>query len=142
MRFEAIHFRSYRGSTLSSVGEASDLVYRRDTGEFVARDAKVALSTEDGSVVHVFAPVLSGDLPGRSYFARGGVRMERSFDSARTETARCGPDGIVRGDERIDLLGPGYRMWGPSFTLDPKAGELVIRGGAELVATGREGLRP
>jgi hypothetical protein len=142
MRFQSIHFRSYRGSTLSSVGEAPELVYRRDTGEFVARDAKVVLSSEDAAEVHVSAAVLDGDLPGRSYEARGGVRMDRSFDSARTASARCGPDGIVRGEERIDLVGPGYRMWGPSFTLDPKQGELVIRGGARVIATGREASHP
>jgi len=142
MRFETIHFRSYRGSTLSSVGDAADLVYRRDTGDFVARDANVTLATEDASWVHVFAPVLSGNLPERRYRARGGVRMERHLDSARTESATCGPDGVVRGDERIDLVGPGYQMWGPSFTLDPKSGELVIRDGVQLVGAGRETSRP
>lgn len=141
MRFFGVHYRSYRGEALSSVGEAAKLVYRRDTGEFVARDAKVTLPSEDSSEVHISAPVMSGDV-GRSYEARGGVELDRSLDSARTESARCAEDGIVRGDQRIDITGPGYRMWGPSFRLDPKTAELVIQGGVRLVASRLQETRP
>jgi len=142
MRLENVHFRSYRGPALSSFGEATGLVYHRDTGDAVAQDAKVVLTPEGSAEVHLSAPVLAGNLPSRTYQARGGVVMDRGIDSARTATARYGADGIVRGDEPIELLGPGYRLSGPAFTLDPADGVLVIRGGVKLVATARGATRP
>jgi len=141
MRLENVHFRSYRGPTLSSFGEAASLVYDRETGDFVAGEAKVVLTPEGAKEVHLSAPTLVGNVPSRAYVGRGGVLMDRGTDSARTETARYGADGIVRGDEPIVLLGPGYRLSGPSFTLDPKDGMLVVKGGARLVAQG-EAVRP
>jgi len=142
MRFENVHFRSYRGPAPSSIGEAAGLVYRRDTGEFTARDAEVTLAAEGSKEVRIAAPVLAGDVPARSYEGRGGVRIVRGADTARTESARYGPDGIVRGDQEIEIAGPGYTMTGPSFTLDPARGELVVRGGVRLVATGERTPRP
>jgi len=145
MRFENVHFRSFRGPAPSSVGQAAEFVYRRDTGEFTARDAEATLfqgPAEGSKEVRVAAAVLAGDVPGRTYEGRGGVRMDRGPDQARTPRARYGPDGIVRGDERIEIAGPGYTLEGPSFTLDPARGELVVAGGVRLVATQERSARP
>jgi len=142
MRFEKVHFRSYRGPTLTAVGEAGTVVYRRQTGEVSARDAAAAFPQEGGGEVRFSAPVLEGDVPSRTYEASGGVRLLRGADSARTEAARyADKDGVVRGESPIEVEGPGYRLSGPAFTLDPRLGELDVRGGVRLVASG-EGPRP
>ncbi len=142
MRFETVHFQSYRGPTLTAVGDVGSLVYRREVGDLSAREVTATFPQEGAGDVRFSAPVLVGDVPSRSYEASGGVRMETGADSARTERARYAEsDGLVRGDRPIEVYGPGYTLKGPSFTLDPRLGELDVRGGVRLVASG-EGRRP
>jgi len=65
------------------------------------------------------------------------VVLERAGATARTASARyAGADGIVRGDEPVEVVGPGYRLAGPSFASDPATGDVEIRGGVRLVVTG------
>jgi Ca2+-transporting ATPase len=79
--------------------------------------------------------------------ADGGLVAVRDRDEARTASARyAASDGVVRGDRPIEISGPGYRLAGPAFTLDPRAATLAVRGGVRLVAGaadgGRGGVRP
>lgn len=134
---EAIQFRAYRGADLSASGTASQATYRRNSGEIEAASARVTLPGNGTPGLTVAAPVLVGDLAARTWSARGGVVLERGDATARTASARyAGADGIVRGDEPVEVVGPGFRLAGPSFTADPATGDVEIRGGVRLVGTG------
>jgi hypothetical protein len=135
MRFEDLHFQAYRDSRLSARGTAAEAVYLRTSGELTVRDVALEIPQEGSSPATLSAPLVEGDVPARTFEARGGLRALRGRDEARTESARyAASDGVVRGERPIEIAGPGYRLTGPSFTLDPRAGELVVRGGVRLSA--------
>lgn len=140
LRLDDVKFRAYRGSELSMRGTAGTAVYRRQSGELTAARVEVAIPQPGGAELRVAAPVVQGDVPARAYRASGGVVATRGDDEARTPSARwSGDDGMIRGDEPVEMRGPGYRLSGPSFTLDPATGDLAIRGGVRVVASaGRE----
>jgi hypothetical protein len=136
MSMETVQFRAYRGVDLSASGTASKATYRRNSGEIEAASARVTLPGRGTPGLTVAAPVLVGDLAARTWSARGGVVLERGDATARTASARyAGADGIVRGDEPVEVVGPGFRLAGPSFTADPATGDVEIRGGVRLVGT-------
>jgi len=140
MRLESVQFRAYRGGDLSAVGSADELVYRRDVGDLEARGASIQFPQEGAAPVRVSAPILIGDVPARAFEARGGIVAVRGTDEARTESARYAEaDGLLRGDRPVEVTGAGYRLVGPSFTLDPRSGDLALRGGVRLVAAGPAG---
>jgi hypothetical protein len=137
MRLETIQFRAYRGANLSASGTAAQATYRRNSGEIQAASARVTLPGQGTPDLTVIAPILVGDLAARTWSARGGVVLERGDTTARTGSARyAGADGIVRGDEPVEVVGPGYRLAGPSFAADPATGDVEIRGGVRLVGAG------
>jgi len=137
MRLESLQFHAYRDADLSASGTASQATYRRNSGEIEAAFARVTLPGHGTPDLTVAAPVLVGDLAARTWSARGGVQLERGDATARTASARyAGADGIVRGDEPVEVVGPGYRLAGPSFTADPATGDVEIRGGVRLVGMG------
>jgi hypothetical protein len=87
----------------------------------------------------VTAPALQGDLRARTWGASGGVVLTRGEATARTPTARWAEsDGLVRGDETVEVTGPRYRLGGPAFVADPRSGDVEIRGGVRLVAGGAQ----
>ncbi len=137
LRLESVQFRAYRGAELSASGTASQATYRRNSGEIQAAAARVTLPGQGTPDLTVAAPALVGDLAARTWSASGGVVLERGDATARTASARyAGSDGMVRGDEPVEVVGPGYRLAGPSFTADPSTGDVEIRGGVRLVGTG------
>jgi hypothetical protein len=137
LRLETVQFRAYRGGEASARGTAAQAVYRRSSGEIEATDARVTLPGRDAPDVTVVAPTVVGDLGTRAWSARGGVVLERGDTTVRTASARyAGADGQVRGDEAVEVVGPGYRLAGPSFTADPATGDVAIQGGVRLVAAG------
>ena len=137
MRLEGVQFRAYRGADTSASGTASQATYRRNSGEVEAATVRVTLPGNGTPDLTIAAPVLVGDLAVRSWSARGGVVLERGDATARTASARySGADGVVRGEEPVEVVGPGYRLAGPSFTADPATGDVEIRGGVRLVAAG------
>jgi lipopolysaccharide export system protein LptC len=100
----------------------------------------VATLTGSGAPVKVTAPVGGGVASDRVFHASGGITLARGDDVARTERARFAPSdegGLVTGDAPVVVEGPGYRLEGPGFALDPARGDIVIRGGVEALA-GRE----
>ncbi len=132
-----MQFRAWRGSDLTASGSADRAVYRRDSGELVAFAAQVTVPRPGLPDLAVSAPELEGDLGARTWAARGGVVLTRGDAVARTPTARWAEaDGIVRGDEPVEVTGPSYRLAGPAFTADPRSGDVEIRGGVRLVAGG------
>lgn len=138
LKLEEVRYRLYRGDSVRLVGEARSVSYRRDTGEVRASDLGAHLLGGDGPPVEISAPVGEGRLDERTFTVRGGVRVVRGRDVARTESASWAPGGagagIVSGDQPVAIEGPGYRLDGTGFTLDPAAGEVTIRGEARLEA--------
>jgi hypothetical protein len=140
MRLTGVQFRAYRDASLSMRGQAEEVVYLRQTAEVRARDAVVSLPQPGASELRISAPVVEGDVSARTYRASGGVVATRGSDEARTPSARwSAADGLVHGDEPVELRGPSYRLTGPSFTLDPATGDLDIRGGVRVVASAPAG---
>ncbi len=132
-----MQFRAWRGADLAASGAADRVVYRRESGEVVARVARVTVPRPGMPDLAVAAPELEGDLAARTWTARGGVVLTRGDAIARTPTARWAEsDGLVRGDEPVEVTGPGYRLAGPAFVADPGSGDVEIRGGVRLTAGG------
>jgi hypothetical protein len=134
---ERVAFRAWRGPELRASGTADRATYRKDSGEVVAAGAHAVVPRPGVPDLAVSAPELLGDLGARSWKARGGVVLTRGDATARTPSARwTESDGIVRGDEPVEVTGPSYRLAGPAFTADPATGDVEIRGGVRLVAGG------
>lgn len=137
VRLENVQFRAWRGADLTASGAADRTVYRRDDGTVVASTARVTVPRPGMPDLSVSAPELQGNLAARTWSARGGVVLTRGDAVARTPSARWAEsDGVVRGDEPVELTGPGYRLSGPAFVADPRTGDVEIRGGVRLVAGG------
>jgi hypothetical protein len=134
---ENVTFRAWRGPELRASGTADRATYRKDSGEVVAVGAQATVPRPGVPDLAVAAPELQGDLGTRTWKARGGVVLTRGDATARTPSARWAEaDGMVRGDEPVEVTGPGYRLAGPAFTADPGTGNLEVRGGVRLVAGG------
>lgn len=141
LQLEGVRFRVYRGGDLRAFGEAEAASLRRDSTELAARDV-VAILPRDPAAVRIAAPAAEGVLSERAFAATGGVTVTRGDDVARTERARYAPGdagggGLVTGDRPVVVEGPGYRLEGAGFTLDPARGTIAVRGGARLVAGAR-----
>jgi hypothetical protein len=136
LTMDGVQFQVDRGGVLKASGEAERLTYRRDTTDVAALALAMDLLTATGPV-HVTAPSGSGHLAGKTFRVSGGLRATRGADVATTASAttRPGPDGAIRieGDEAIQLAGPGYRLTGTGFDIDPASGELTLRGRPHLV---------
>lgn len=136
LTMDGVRFQIDRGGVLKVSGEADRLTYRRDTTDVAASALAMDLLTASGPV-HVTAPSGSGRLAGKTFRVTGGLRATRGADEATTPSAttRPGPDGALRieGDEAIQLAGPGYRLTGTGFDIDPASGELTLRGKPHLV---------
>ena len=134
---EEVHFRAWRGAALAASGTADRAVYRRTSGEVEASGVRVTVPRPGLPDLAVSAPALTGDLGARTWAGGGGVVLTRGDAVARTPTARWAEaDGLVRGDEPVEVTGPAYRLAGPAFTADPRSGDVEIRGGVRLVAGG------
>jgi hypothetical protein len=136
LTMEGVQFRVDRGGLTTASGEAERLTYRRDTTDMVAFNLAMDLITATGPV-RVTAPAGSGNLGSRHFRASGGIRATRGSDVAETPSATSnpGPDGriAIHGDESVQVDGPGYRLTGTGFDIDPATGDLAIRGKPRLV---------
>ena len=137
VRLEGVQFHAYRDATLTAQGTAASATYLRTSGEVVATDVRATIPRPGAPALSVDAPDVQGDLAARTWKASGGVVLRRGDATARTASARWdAADGLVRGDEPVEITGPGYRLQGPSFTADPERGDVDIRGGVRVVAGG------
>jgi hypothetical protein len=138
LTFDALAFRVYRGSALSAEGVAARAAFRRDTSDLRADRVEVRFPAEpDRPEARVQAAEGAGNVATRRFEAWGGVHAEQAGRVADTEAARwSADDGLVRGDGPIVVRGPGLRVTGPGFTLDPRDGVLRIEGGARVVSGG------
>jgi hypothetical protein len=138
LKLEGVHFRIYRGAALRAYGDADTASLRRDSSELRASGLEAVLPRSP-TPVHVTAPTGEGSLASRVFVASGGVVVSRGDDAARTERARYVPGQgdrreVVEGDDPVTVTGRGYELTGRGFTLDPNAGNIVVRGGARLLA--------
>jgi lipopolysaccharide export system protein LptC len=136
LKLDGVEFRVYRGAALRAFGHAEGTSLRRDSSEVRARNLEATLP-QPAAPVRITAPAGQGSLLSRVFEVSGGVAASRSSDLARTERARYEPgdgDGVVRGEDPVEVEGRGYRLDGTGFTLDPAEGTIVVRGGAKLVA--------
>jgi hypothetical protein len=136
LTMDGVHFRVDRGGVTAASGEAERLTYRRDTTDVVASNLAMDLVTATGPV-QVTAPAGSGNLGSRQFRATGGIRATRGSDVAETPSATSSPgsDGriAIHGSEAVQVEGPGYRLTGIGFDIDPATGDLAIRGKPRLV---------
>jgi lipopolysaccharide export system protein LptC len=136
LKLDGVRFRVYRGEELRAFGLSDSAALRRDSSEVRAEQLEATLP-RGAEPLLITAPVGEGSLLSRVFDVSGGIAAERGDDVARTDGARyepIGPDGVVRGDDPVVVAGPGYRLEGRGFTLDPAAGTIVMGGGARLVA--------
>ena len=139
---ESVRFRVDRDGVARAEGAAELVALRRDTGDVAARGLVMTLLGSEGEV-QVRAPMASGRLGERRFAASGGLTAVRRTDTATTDAARylpgpSGTPGQVVGDGPVLVTGPGYRLTGTGFTLDPASRDLTLRGGARLVSGLRE----
>jgi len=136
--FEGLRFRFYRGAELTAFGTADRADFRRDTTDLAALRPEVqfpGLPGEAGGLLT--APAATGNARARRFVVTGGITGHRGTDAFRTERATYdGADGLLRGDRPVELRGSGYRLDGPGFTLDPRAGTIRVAGGGRLEASG------
>jgi lipopolysaccharide export system protein LptC len=144
VKLEGVRFRLYRGEGLRLSGEAEGLTYRRDTHDLAAVRLDATVIDGEGAPAHIAAAEGEGNASARTFTIRGGVTAERGDDVARTASASYAPEGpaagLVSGADPIAVEGEGWRLEGTGFTLDPATGEMVVKGGARLVA-GQPGAR-
>jgi lipopolysaccharide export system protein LptC len=137
LKLEGVRFRVYREADLRAFGDAAAVTFRRDSTDLAARDI-VATLPNAPAPVRIQTPTATGVASAREFAATGGVTVTRGDDVARTERARYAPSpgggGLVTGDRPVVVEGKGYRLEGAGFTLDPAEGQIVVRGGARLVA--------
>ncbi len=136
LTMDGVQFRVDRGGLATASGEAERLTYRRDTTDVAAVKLSMDLVTATG-LVRVTAPNGAGNLRNRLFRATGGLRATRGSDVAETESATSspGPDGRIgiHGAEPVQVEGPGYRLTGTGFDIDPLTGDIAIRGKPHLV---------
>jgi hypothetical protein len=136
LTMDGVLFRVDRGGVTTASGEAERITYRRDTTDTVAVNLSMDLVTATGPV-HLTAPDGSGHLGSRQFLATGGIRASRGSDVAITPSATSspGPDGriAIHGDEPVQVTGPGYRLTGTGFDIDPASGDFIVRGKPNLV---------
>lgn len=137
LTMDGVRFSIERGGVSRAWGEADRLTYRRDTTAVAAQGLSLTMTGAEGEV-RVTAPRGAGIAADRRFDVEGGIRATRGADSATTASARWeAPQrgaGLVTGHDPVTVTGPGYRLTGRGFKLDPAAGEILILGGARLVA--------
>jgi len=143
---EGVRFQVDRAGETRASGEATRVTYRRDTTDVTASGLGLVLSEAGERPVRIAAPSGQGVTSERRFGVTGGIRAERAGDVATTASATFepaqpaaggeGPPGPaqVHGDQPVVVEGEGYRLTGAGFRLDPATREIVLTGGARLVA--------
>jgi hypothetical protein len=137
--FENLEFHVYRGPELTAHGEAMHASFRRDTSGLSGDRVAVRFpATAARASARITAASGSGNVRERQFTATGGIRAEQAGQVATTSEARySAADGLVRGDQPVEIRDSRLTVRGPGFTLDPKDQSLHLAGGASVVA-GRE----
>lgn len=137
LTMEGVRFSVERGGVRRAWGDADRLTYRRDTTAVAAEGLAIVMAGPDGEV-RLTAPRGAGVAAERRFDVEGGIQATRGADvvttaSAHYEAPQRGP-GLVTGTEPVTVVGPGYRLSGHGFRLDPSTGQITLLGGARLLA--------
>jgi hypothetical protein len=134
---EEVQFSVERGGLTRARGKADRLTYRRDTTAVAAEGLTLVMTGPEGEM-RLTAPRGSGVAADRRFDVEGGIQVTRGADLAATASAHyeggLGGAGLVTGVEPVTVTGPGYRLTGKGFKLQPASGEIVLGGGSRLVA--------
>jgi lipopolysaccharide export system protein LptC len=140
---EGVTFRVDRQGDSRASGEASRVTYRRDTTAVTASGLGLLLTDPGQGPIRIVAPSGEGVAAERRFDVSGGILAERGADKATTASARFEGAGAgegapsratIQGDEPVVVEGPGYRLEGKTFRLDPATREITLGHGARLVA--------
>jgi lipopolysaccharide export system protein LptC len=138
LKLERVRFRVWRNDVLRVRGEAREVTLLRDSGQLAATDLRAELPAQ-GAVTVVTAPRAHGLVSTQEYTAEGGVVVTHGDERAVTDRARWQPlpggQGIVSGDDPVEVERQGTRLTGVGFTLDPRSGELQIGGPVKTLST-------
>jgi lipopolysaccharide export system protein LptC len=137
-----VTLHAWKGDELVALGIAEEVTYDRSSGNFEAAKARVRFprreSTSDASPqltsdLELSAAVAHGNLPTRQAEGRGGVIARSSSGLvARTSSARFDGQGqLARGEEPIEVIGPGYALDAEGFTFDLRSEDLVFEGAVQ-----------
>ena len=134
--FQELRFRVYRGPDLAAQGAALHAAFRRDTGDVLADRVAVRFPAQGKrDEAWITAQRANGNLNEHRFAGEGGVRAEQSGEVITTSSAHyLASDGLVRGDEPVEVRSGKLTLRGPAFTLDPRDERLTIVGGANAVA--------
>jgi lipopolysaccharide export system protein LptC len=135
LTFDKLEFRVYRGPELTATGTARRATFRRETSDMTAEALSVQFPARAGQrPARVDAVKATGNLRERRFQGEGGLRAEQGGQVATTSQARyAASDGLVRGDQPVEVNGGGYRLTGPGFTLDPRDQVIDVGNGAQVV---------
>jgi hypothetical protein len=138
LTFENLDFRVFKGALLTAEGNARRASFRRDTADVAADGVKVRFPASAGHAEsHITAEHGSGNVKEHHFKTWGGVRAKQAGQIATTSAARYSvSDGLVRGDDPVEVRNRRLTVSGPGFTLDPRDQVLHIEGGARVVTTG------
>ncbi len=142
---EGVRFRVDRQGESRATGEADRVTFRRDTTDVTASGLGMLLADPGQGPIRIVAPSGAGSTAERRFDVSGGIVAERGSDRATTAAARweqvAGPGtgdapavAAIRGDDPVLVEGPGYRLTGTGFRLDPARHEITLGHGARLVA--------
>jgi hypothetical protein len=135
LTMDGVQFQVDRGGVTTTTGTAEQLTFRRDTTDVSAVTLSMDLAGETGPI-RITAPAGAGQLRLRHFRVSGGIRASRAGDVATTASASIdpGPDGRmgITGEEPVVVVGPGYRLTGTGFDIDPGSGALTLRGRPHL----------
>jgi hypothetical protein len=136
VRFEQVAFQVFRGPELTASGTADAARLRRDTNELNFEAIRIKFpAAADREEALVTAARGRGNLADRWFVAEGGIVAVQGDDRAETADARfSAEDKLVTGESPVVVSGPGYRLTGPGFVLDPRAGTVRVDGGAAIRA--------
>jgi len=119
------------------------VTYRRDTTAVTASGLGLLLTDPEQGPIRIVAPSGEGVAAERRFDVSGGILAERGPDRATTASARfegAGTDegapsrATIQGGDPVVVEGPGYRLEGKTFRLDPATREISLGKGARLVA--------
>jgi hypothetical protein len=139
LTLRGVTFARLAGGRVVASGAADELRYRRSGGRFEVAQGRARVFPGPGAEalrslgeVRLTAPLMQGELQGRTAIASGGVdAIAARGDTARTERVTLDGKGrTLSGDRPVDASGPGYTVSGHNFLARTDGSRVQVGGGA------------